>query len=199
MLNVRDFIRSVAVVITVVGIGAYALHSHAASGQTTSYRINLPGGPPPLVLPPDAQYNTLQPNEKPANPTGRPIAQLSVIPADLEGSIAEEVNRHAGQPGDPTDAPGAIAYQVLSSVRYQGNGHTVYVTTARASRAAEAQGISLGNTEVTLSNGSVAYVSKLPGTQSQVVWRKDGVLITVAGDVASDELVTVASGVVLGK
>lgn len=199
MVKGRELVRSIAIVTAVVGIGAYALHSHTVSGQTTSFRTNLPGGPPPLVLPPNVQYTALQPNQKPSNPTGRPIAQLGTIPAELTGSVAEEINQHAGEAGDPTDAAGAVAYQVLSSVRYEGSAHTVYVTTARASRAAEAQGMTLGNTTVTLSDGSTAFASKLPDDQTQIVWRRNGVLITVAGDFSSDELVPIASAVVLAK
>jgi len=182
------------VILAVVGGVALRYSTHASGGTEPLT------GPPILLLPPGTAYTPLQPSENIVNPTGRPVAHLAVVPSSLGQSTAVNINAHAGDSGDPMDStPNVIAYEVLSSIRYMGGGQTVYVTTARASRAANSQGMRLGNQPVQLSDGSTAYASSLPNNQNQVVWQKDGVIITVAGDSSSDQITSLASRVVLTK
>ena len=199
MISVRPALRLFAVAGILAFSGVLALRAnHLVSGQS-AHPPPMMGGPPPLQLPPGTAYTTALLGTKVVNPTGRPVAQLAAVPADLSQGVATQINTHAGQPGDPTDAPGVVAYQLLSSIRYTGSTNVVYVTTARASHGAEAQGMRLGNQIVALSDGSTAYASVLPGNDKQIVWSKDGVLISVIGDVSADELTKLASGVVLAK
>lgn len=210
MLNLRRSVRILAMAVALAVLAGLTLQSQGVLGGMALPRP--PGGPPPLLLPPDTQYTPIQAGTRVVNPDGRPVAQLATIPANLQGSVAVKINAHAGEPGDPVNSSTAVVYEILSSVRYSGDSQIVMVTTSRASATAEAneaKGMSLGNQRVTLSDGTAAYVSALPQWQkgdvlitqgkTQVVWQKDGLLVTVAGDLPTDDLVALASQVTLAK
>jgi len=107
------------------------------TSQTSNSSLDANGKPvPPLIVPSQvAKYVVLQPGTKITGRLGLPAAQLIDPPAELAQEIAvwvpEPLPKNA-----PSPSPNEISYQMISSTRYRGNGHTIFVTTARPSPAA---------------------------------------------------------------
>jgi len=156
----------------------------------------LQGGPaivPPALIPPGQEGYTNWPSDIVITaPDGRSVAQLAKPPAGIAQAIA--VNLPDIQPVPDT----MVSYAVLASVRYTGNGHTVFVTTARPSPAAAQQTALLGDQTVQLANGSTAWVrTGTSGNPNQVVLVQDNLIITVAGDLALNDLLALAVDIVI--
>lgn len=94
-----------------------------------------------------------------------------------------------------------VGFEILTSVRYSGNGHELIITTARPSEAAAKQALILGDRAVQLGDGSEAWISNdrrpFPDTPNEVVLVRDGLIITIASDLSLDELTGLATGVVV--
>ncbi len=150
---------------------------------------------PPLLAPPgQAGYANQPAGEGIIAPDHRPVAQLLAPPADLSQSLAVNF------PNGPSEASSAmISYSILASVRYGGNGHTLLVTTARPSRAAAQQPTVLGNQTIKLPEGTTAWVTTgIPGdTPNQVVFLRNDLIITVAGDLPVSSLAEFAEQVIV--
>ncbi|MCL4489712.1 MAG: hypothetical protein M1132_12345 [Chloroflexi bacterium] len=147
---------------------------------------------PPLLAPPGSSGYT------PATsvifaPDGRPVAQLSEAPADLGQRIAVNIPKTAGIEDS------SVAYSVLASVRYEGSGQIVLVTTARPSPSAAQQPAVLGSQTIRLTNGITAWATEdMPGeVTNQVVFIEGDLIITVAGNVPTDLLKDLASRVTI--
>lgn len=172
-------------------------HRMAASPSSPSANAGAPQLLPgvPLLLPNDVGYVNQSPGSQVTAPTGRALAQLRLIPPSL--TQAELTNF----PRQSTFGPMEVGYQILSSVRYEGIGSTVYVTLAQPTPAATQRGFGLGNESFQLPDGSTAWViAGMPTPQpNQVRWLKNGLIITVAGNVSVDQLKSLAADVVLSQ
>ena len=107
-----------------------------------------------------------------------------MVPADLSGDVAVRLFENK-----PVDAD-QIAYSIIASVRYRGSGKTVFVTTSKASPKVAMQQTSLGNKTMQLDNGTLAWqtVGILGAVSNQIVFTKGDLIVTIAGNVAPDEL-----------
>ncbi len=183
------------VFVIVLFVGATAAF---ASGFLNVLNPETAKGPaivPPLLAPPgQAGYANQPAGEGIIAPDHRPVAQLLAPPADLAQSLAVNF------PDGPSEASSAtISYSILASVRYGGNGHTLLVTTARPSRAAAQQPTVLGNQTIKLRDGTTAWVTTgIPtDTPNQVVFLRDDLIITVAGDLPISSLAELAEQVII--
>lgn len=111
------------------------------------------------------------------------VAQLSATPAGMG-----KVETFLPEQGSPDN--GKISFAILSTIRYSGNGHFVYVSTVRPSIEAAKQPLGLGNQTVHLADGSTAWAdSNLPGdVPNRIVMVRDGLLIAVEGDLPVEAL-----------
>lgn len=152
--------------------------------------------PPDLILLDPPGQNQYVPHAVGATITaqdGRPVAQFLHTPPGLANAVSAEI------PNNVPVAVSVVAWQILSSIRYQGGAHTVYVTTARPSAAAAPPGsiMTLGNASFQLPDGSTAWtkgglVDTMP---NEVRWLRNGLIITVGGNLTVDELKTLAAQV----
>jgi len=146
-----------------------------------------------LAPPSQAGYTTQQ-SAVITHPDGRSVAQLAKLPTDLAQSIS------ANFPDNQTPQdPNTVSYRVLASIRYMGNGRTVMVTTARPSVATASKSALFGNETVTLNDGSTAWITTgMPGdAPNRVVFIRDDLIITVAGDLPIDALKAMAAQIVI--
>ncbi len=151
--------------------------------------------PPPLAPPKDAATYVNQPvGTVITAPDKRPVAQLAAPPADLARELAVYFPAIAA-----TTDPTMVSFQILASVRYRGNGHTVLVTTARPSAAAAQTPAVLGEHTIKLADGSTAWsMTGIPSdTPNQVVFLRDNLISTVAGDLPISSLQELAAQVVI--
>jgi len=179
----------------VLGGGAGLLregfHNSAVSAQTAPLG---PIVPPQLVLPGQDGYTQQALGSKVTRVDGQEIAQFQSLPVGLNQTESRNL------PTDSAPPSSSIAFQVVSSIRYGGNGSTVTVTTAKATPAALQRGLILGAAPISLANGSQAWTATGIPTDSpnQVVFLKKNLIITVTGGIPLDKLEGLASIVVLG-
>ncbi|HET8625923.1 MAG TPA: hypothetical protein VFL91_00785 [Thermomicrobiales bacterium] len=98
-----------------------------------------------------------------------------------------------------------VSFSNLASVRYTVAGHDVLVTTFRPSLAASERLLVLGQRTVQLTNGATAWVTSglIPtypgGPTNQVVQVRGDLLITVASDLAPDQVTAWAADITLPR
>lgn len=175
-------------------LGAAAAASGLINVRNPETVGETPGLVPPLLAPPGQEdYIKQRSDVVIAAPDGRHIAQFANPPADLAQSIA--VNLPDTQPVEANE----VAYTILSSVRYEGHGHTVLVTTARPSPAAAQQPTVFGNQTFRLADGSTAWgMTGMPGeVPNRLVWVRGNLIITVASDLPLDDVKALAIGVII--
>lgn len=181
----------------------YATAQNSPEPQAQQEEIDLSN----LILPSNEPYVVLKPGEKIIGRLGLPAAQLINPPPELAQKIAYWVQRGSGASPKPTE----IAYEFNSSIRYRGNGHTIYVTTVRLTPAAAKLRRSLPKTSK-LDNGTIAGVtvpcnaipdkttregfSCIVGNNpapNQLVFERGNLVITIASDLPIDQLKALAS------
>lgn len=160
-------------------------------------------GAGPLLVPErEANYVPVQVAAGIVAPDGRPIAQLS--DASKEFGQAE-LSLPGGVVYDPQPsyAPNDQYIEILSSVRYNGNGPTVTITTSRLSPAAYAAVDQLGEYKMTLPDGSTAWFTSWEPTTSstpnQLTFERNGLLISVFSDQPESALKSLAARVVMRR
>jgi hypothetical protein len=114
------------------------------------------------------------------------VAQLLPPPDGLQAVAFSLDNPARGQ----TNSGGA--YRTATG-RYTINGHTVLVTTLYA----DADGSSLGSRVIRLADGTEAWATPAVGSSSpnQIAFVRDGLLVTLTGDLSLDDLATLATRV----
>lgn len=148
---------------------------------------------PRLAPPGSAGYVPQQAGKPVAAPDGRPVAQLDVVPANLQ-------NVTVSLPTPLTPPPAAhVAYQILASVRYEGAAHSVLVTTTRPTAAAAQQPTVFGSYTTQLANGTTAWARlNMPHREpNQVVFLHNDLIITVASDLSINDIKALAAQVVI--
>jgi hypothetical protein len=131
-------------------------------------------------------------------PDGRPVAQLTLQPANL----AQELLVSLPEGSEKTEPESETYYEVLASIQYIGKEQAVVVSTARPSPTAAKQANALGDKTVKLADGKTAWIieeSPIMNMPNRVVWVEDGLIITVAGNLPIDELMKLATDVVIVK
>lgn len=147
----------------------------------------------PILLPPDDTIYSEWSRPLPVTSDDtRPVAQFAQIPATVGQDIAVDFPQH-----QPPDESISIWFEILASVRYTGNGHVIHITTSRPSPATANTLMGFGNRTVTLGGGDKAWVNAgLPGkVPNQLVMLKGDLIITIAGDLSTDDLQTLATAV----
>jgi len=155
--------------------------------------------PPALIVPDINQYEKQTIDESAITaPDGRPVAQLTSRPTNL----AQELLVSMPESSEKTEPEGETYYEVLASIQYIGKEQVVVVSTSRPSPTAAKQANDFGDKAVELDNGKTAWIieeSPIINTPNRVVWVEDGLIITVAGNLSLEELMKLATDVVVVK
>jgi len=165
-----------------------------------------PGVPVPAALlpppPPFEEYMQLPAGTIEVKAPG-PVAYLANPPAELTESISL-----SAPPRTSWLCPDSIAFAILACVLYEGDGHTVVVSTVEFSPAAEeayARGeVVLEGESITLADGTPAWFSEQTPSEcwdwpppSQVAWEEGDSFICVASDLPRKDVEALATQVVL--
>ncbi len=148
----------------------------------------------PMLRPPPSVTYTPQALSQPAtHPDGRPIAQLVAVPVDMQDT-AIFLPTTLRTPG-----AGEVSFAILASIRYSGNGHSLYVSTIRPSAGAAQSALGLGNETVRLADGATAWATTgLAGdAPNRVATVRDGVIVSIEGDLSMDTLKTLLTTAVI--
>jgi hypothetical protein len=169
--------------------------SAASAGAVSNQAV-----PVSFKLPPDCSFQ----------PTGaviaasdaRPVASFAAVPSGLSDAVSVEFPpcgqaQELAHPPQPDAGVAGVSFRILSIVRYQGTLGTVYVETTRPSSVALSRGVFLGDPGATLPDGSVTQVLQDVGSSpgEEVQWLKNGLVISVAGDLPSSQLEQMAASV----
>jgi hypothetical protein len=169
---------------------------------TTKGYTTLTNMAPPLGL-----YSPLAQGQKVIGLDGDLAAQLTAPPPEL----SQQISAWSPPQNTEPDPPDAVAFEFVSSVRYQGAGGVVVITTLRPNVNAANVKI-LSTKEDKLSNGSVVNITedckKLAKgsepescsspddpTPNEVVFFKQGLIIAVESNLSIPELKKLSSGV----
>lgn len=169
--------------------GAAALSAALPTGGPITVRdpevsVRPAVAPPPLLAPPGNEaYTALRGTSSVSARDGRPVAQFAKPPSGFQ---LDAVSLPEPRPV----AEGSVAYTILSSVRYTGNGHTVTVSTTRPSSAAAQRPNVLGNQTVRLADGSTVWTTTgaLGGPPNRVVQVRGDLIISILGDPSVEQL-----------
>lgn len=142
----------------------------------------------------------------PIAPTPVPLVAGHVSPHPDGVAFA----RHANPPGPltayyfspPPVPPGQVAVVPLADLRYDVPGGTIRVVTCAPSPAAAQELLFLGNTEVALAPGLVGYIPNSGATPTlpyRVLFADGPLIIAVAGDSPTVDVVTFARGITISK
>jgi len=111
-------------------------------------------------------------------------------------------------PKSPTPAD-TLGVTFRSSVRYQIDGHTVYVVTSEPTPQAQARPLALGNYRVDLNAGRVGYTMQLwerskddkayKKAYNRVAFSEEGLIVTVFSDLPEQQLIAIARTLILVK
>jgi hypothetical protein len=190
--------------VTVVAILFVSVVTGAASSIINVYNPETPPGEgelpivAPRLIPPDdvVDYEMWPSGEKIVAPDDRPIAQI----VNVSSKFAQTVQTvSVTLPDIQTTRADKIGYSILSSVRYEGNGHIILVTTARPSPAAAQAETVFGSQTLQLTDGSAAWAvtGLLDEPPNQIVFVRDNLIITVASDLSIDDLQALAKHVIV--
>ncbi len=151
--------------------------------------------PPPLI-PPDAATSSKQVqslDEGIASPDGRPVAQLSNPPAEITSSI------YVDFPDATNVAEEEPGFVILSSIRYSGDKGNITVSTSQPTAAMSSLTVALGDKEIQLKDGTTAWLT-VQGSgdfPNRVVFVRDNLIITIAGDLPVDDILKSATQVII--
>lgn len=209
MFNKFTLLQSLAVTTIFAIFGAVVILPKFVNAQNASGNTQPPdellGNNTRFVgslIPPSGavKYVVLPPGEKITGRLGLPAAQLIKPPAEVAQEIAVWVPPKTTEPFRPEE----ISYEIISSTRYRGNGHTIFVTTARPSPGAAkfkqyfghpdklADGTPVGvkidcESPDAQTSGIYSCVSG-SSTPNQVQFMRGNLIITVASDLPLDQV-----------
>ncbi len=204
---------------TVLSPGSQTVAGRAAQSGAIPHRVSdaspashsntsVPPLTVPLMLVPGSvQYAPLTAYTPIVSPHGELVAQLGPMPQDLAQSVGGVFPSSDAPVNAPRRAPSTprspdlvgINFAIVSVIRYEGSGGTVYVSTGRPSAAALSRELGLGSQSYRLPNGSTAWTTQSmdPASLNQVRWLDKGRVITVAGSLSLDRLEAIAADVVV--
>ena len=140
-------------------------------------------------------------------PDGRRFAQLDPVPSGLADSVSVVFTPCQPRPPShrpvPTLPPSPYAWEsirTLSVVRYQGSEGALEVITGQATAEGMRRGLYLGNPAGTLADGSRAFDLVCSGGcahRDNIRWLKDGLIVSISGDMSVDRLKEIAANVTL--
>jgi hypothetical protein len=174
----RWFNQLPAITLLVLVFGATMQFSAASNKGVGNNGITLP--PSQSVAP------VLNSSPPQTSRSARPVAQLLPPPDGLQAvafSLSDPVSGLENSGGAYRSATG----------HYTINGHIVLVTTLYA----DADGSSLGTRQIQLADGTEAWATPAVGrfSPNQIALARDGLLITLSGDLPLDDLATLATRV----
>lgn len=149
----------------------------------------------PLMPPSEVvEYTVIPAGEKIAGRLGLPAAKLINVPPELN----EVAVWTPPKTQEPPLKPDAVAYELISSVRYRGADKELVIATYRLSPGAAKLERFLANTE-TLADGTTAGVefanqSKYP---NRVVFERGNSIVAVGGNLPIDQIKQIAATVQL--
>lgn len=175
---------------------ALTMNSDFANSQNPPERVRPDRNERTLIikalLPPSeaVEYVVLQPEQKITGRLGLPAAQLVDLPSELTEEIAVWVPPKVTAKELKSQD---IAYQLNSSVRYRGNGHTAVVATYRLSPGANKLQQAFSNVE-RLSDGTEVGIatadrSNLP---NRVVFKRGNSIIVIGSDLPIEQVKNLA-------
>jgi hypothetical protein len=169
-----------ALTLIVLAFGA-TMHFSAVSSKG----INASG---PAIIPPQPAAPVLNSAPQRAANGDRPVAQLLPPPDGLQAVAFSLDDPASGQENS------GGAYRSATG-RYTINDHVVLLTTLYA----DADGSSLGTRQMRLADGTAAWATPAAGpfSPNQIAFARDGLLITLTGDLPLDDLATLATRVTL--
>ncbi len=181
--------------IAVLGTLLILMTAAAATGASGTLNVRDPERPrlageaPPLAAPmlrppPGVTYTPQALNSPAIYPDSRPVAQLAAAPVDMQDT-AIFLPTTLRIPGT-----GEVSFAILSSIRYSGNSHHLYVSTVRPSASAAQGALGLGNETVRLADGATAWATTgLAGdAPNRVAMVREGVIVAIEGDLPVDTL-----------
>ncbi len=176
----RWFHQLPALTLIVLAFGA-TMHFSAVSSK------GLTSSAPALIPPQPAAPVLLPPSPRAAN-GNRPVAQLIPPPDGLQAVAFSLDDPASGQENS------GGAYRSAMG-RYTINGQVVLLTTLYA----DADGSSLGTRQIQLADGTPAWATTAAGpfSPNQIAFARDGLLITLTGDLPMDDLAALATRVTL--
>ncbi len=150
----------------------------------------------------DSFYTSVDIKAPLRNNVGRSVARMSVSNPRVSAADVRFFPQVALKPD-------VVGFRSLASVRYHLDGHQVYVITSEPTPATQSLQIILGEKQVALNSNRMAYVSRdwerkkedksYRKEWTRVSYAQDGLIVTIYSDLAEDELVGFAKGVVLDK
>ncbi len=197
----RNIKFPVLIALLLIGVLVFSQTS-LASGFINAMNPNSVGNndspaivPPPLI-PPDLDTSSQQVqslDEGIASPDGRPVAQLSDPPTEVAGSI------YVDFPDIANSAEEKRGFVVLASVKYSGDKGTIIVSTSRPTLAMSPLRVALGDQEIQLKDGATAWLTvQVSGDfPNRVVFVRDNLIITIAGDLSVDDILKMATQVTI--
>ena len=145
----------------------------------------------PLLIAPDEIYTKHQ--------LGTPITRLDGFPtAHIDAENEEDINSVSIALADNSNFTNGeeISFRILSSIRYEfKDGRIVYVSTTLPSPAAIDSVLSFDGNATVLKTQGEAWLDQnvdLDETPSSINFIKDNLIITVTGNVAVEELLSIA-------
>lgn len=189
-------LRIAALILFFVGVGVAMLIASSAIASEIIHVVNpetAPGDaiPAPFLAPPRGEnYVRVQNLKKIPAPKGQPLARLNESATFQADTIEVFIPSAQAKNYDRE-----IAFTILSSVRYSGNGHKLVISVAKPSAAVADVNIGLGNKQLQLANGTTAWANQgMPvETPNQIVFLRKGLIITVASDLSLKELKQLAT------
>lgn len=201
MFNKLKLSELLALLTILPALGGVTMASKFVNAQNPENNQKPEVSEPPIAVPslipptsPTEEYVKQPVGVKIAAPDGRAVGQLDNLPANLAQDVAVSLPR-----GISPATGDEISYQIISTVRYRGNGNTILVTTTRPSPAAARRQTIFGNEEQ-LDDGSMVEV-KTSGPRdnpNQVVVKRGALIITVASNLPVEEVKGLAKRVVIG-
>lgn len=209
-LCVLSRVGAAAIVVAVAAL-VLALHLPVSQMQarTTHLSSSTPSSAQPhlspdripvgIMLPPDCSFQAT--TTVPQVPAGAALASLNPVPSDIGQSMAVAFTPCSSSPQaqapavQPPDVTG-ISFHVVSVMRYQGSGGTVYLEVIKPSDAAWQHALQLGGDAGTRADGTPLFSMMSAASPSNgVEWRHGDLLIQVSSDLPLDRLKALANGV----
>lgn len=216
MFNKAKLQQLLTILVSISTLGTVVMNSDSGNAQNSPNNPQRPLFLRPLspFIAPEAavEYIVISTSEQiigslslPAARLNNPPPQLSQEIAFMDRTVAIDVNgtRIKLPPESPnatvesSTPPGQRSEILISSVRYRGSGHTIYVNTAVLSPA-EAKMKRFKET-TKLADGTPADTTIVDGTTTPncVVFVRGKVYVTIASDLPMEQIKSLATSIVL--
>lgn len=202
MTSTRKYLFVGSLILLTIAVTLFA-HSGAADGTlrifdwsdpSAAYKENGPAESGlPFTLTNDRYYTSIVTGAVPERVDKLPIAVLNVLP-QATGDVAIYET-----PAMQSAPPNAFLY-LRAVVRYRFNGQDIYLSTSQPLPIGGEKSVSIGRLRETTGDGRSLYIAsevrrqganrEIVHTFNQVSFVENGLIVTLAGELPQDELVT---------